>query len=518
MKKMHGRKIINFRFPLFLVISIIILIALLISVFSSTTSKFIALAIVGASFIIVLILSVILKRKALIIITIILGFAIIPVTNLIVRQNINNKNLVFNETHVLVSGRICENYTYTSNGNIRITIDNLSCSSAEVHEEPNGKFLIYVRPNNLDIQKIVVGKHIEVLCEPEFFSYDSNKVSYLSSNIIGRTYANFYDIEFSENQSLTLKEKIKFGVYNKLISWDVKHADVAYAMLFGDSDYLNSDTLNIFRNTGVAHLLAVSGLHVSLVALLISFILKKLKVSPYYNFAIISIMLLLYAYLCDFSVSVVRAGLMASIALFCKARGNPYDRLSVLCLVAAFILMINPLKLINVSFILSFSAVLSIILLVLPLKRFLSKFLYEKLASTLAVMIGVQVGLLAVQLVCFGKYPVLSLFANIISVPIESFAFMLLIPGTLIALILPFLSFIPMLFGLITSVVVRFNGFISGLNLFINFESIGYVSVIFIFLAIFILSDFVFIKKNWKVISSISLIATGILVQTLLLL
>ena len=516
--KFHKRKLINFRFAFVLLLAILVITALLIGVFSSMLSKIILLAVVAAAFVIFLIFSIILKKKALIVVAIILAFALVPTTNIIIRQNSNSKNLAFNNSEVLISGRICENYSYTSSGNIRITLDSLSLSSSEEHKEVGGKILIYVRPHNLEVQKIVVGKHIDVLCEPEFFSYDGDNASYLSNGIIGRSYANFYNIDFSENESLSLKEKLKFGTYNKLKSWNVKYADVAYAMLFGDSDFINKDTLNIFRNTGVAHLLAVSGLHVSLIAMLISFILKKLKVSPYANLITISLLLLLYAYLCDFSVSVVRASLMTSFALLCKARGKPYDRLSVLCLVATFIILINPLKLINISFILSFSAVLSIILTVLPLKRFFSKFLYEKLANSLALIVGVQIGLIAVQLVSFGTYPVLSIFSNLISVPLESFAFMLLVPGTIISLVFPFMSFIPKLFGLITSIVVRFNGFIAGLGLIINFESLGFVSVIFIFLILFIISDFVFIKKNHKLICAASLLALGALTQVLLLL
>ncbi len=514
----HKRRILNFRFHLCLATFIIILLALSISVFSSCLAKIIVLSVLALISIALLALSIIYRKKFLIVLTAVVVIAIIPIANLTIRQNDLNKNLVFNDHEVLITGRISENYSYTSNGNIKITLDNLSFSSADNHRDSSGKFLIFVKPSNLEVHKLTIGREIEVLCKPKFYSLDKNNASFLSSGIIGSSYANFYNIDFSETEYLSFKEKIKLSVYDKLVSWKVKHADVAYAMMFGESDNLDSETLNIFRSAGVAHLLAVSGLHVSIIAMLISFILKKFKVSPYANLIGVSLMLLVYAYFCNFSVSVVRASLMTSILLLCKARGKPYDRLSVLSMVAVFILIINPLKLFNLSFILSFSAVLSIVLTILPLKRFFSKFLYEKLANALALCIGVQIGIFVVQLVSFGTYPVLSIFSNLISVPLESIAFMILIPGTIISIILPFMSFVPKLFGLITNIVIRFNNFIAGLGLVINFASLGFVSVIFIFLVLFILSDFVFIKRRWKIIYSVCLLSVGILTQVLLLL
>ena len=68
---------------------------------------------------------------------------------------------------------------------------------------------------------------------------------------------------------------------------------------------------------------------------------------------------------------------MAIILNYSYIRGKPYDRLSVLALLAGVILIVNPMQLFNISFILSFFAVLSIILLCDPIKRLLNKIFYD---------------------------------------------------------------------------------------------------------------------------------------------
>lgn len=395
---------------------------------------------------------------------------------------------------------------YTERGNVKLVIDRVSLTNANYHSEPDGRFVLYVNPNNLEIYNFKVGCYVEALTDIEIFCVSKDDVYGTSNGLVGRAFCRNYEINLYEADDLTFRERIKFGVHNRLESWNVDYVEIGYAMMFGDTTALDFNTLSTFRSTGIAHLLAVSGLHVSLIAMFISFILKKFKMSPYLNFAIVSILLIFYSYLCNFSVSVVRASLMTSILLYLRARGKPYDRFSILSLVACLILLVNPLKLFSISFVLSFSAVLSIILTTLPLKRLLDKVFYSKVSNAISLCIGVQLGIFAVQLFYFGTYPILSIFANLISVPLESFAFVYLICTTLISLILPFMSFMPRLFGSITSVVVKLNNFIAGLGLVMNFEAVSVLSIGLIFLALFLLSDYIFIKRKWKALSSVSVI------------
>src|SRR5699024_3841111 len=99
------------------------------------------------------------------------------------------------------------------------------------------------------------------------------------------------------------------------------------------------------------------------------------------------------------------------------------DNLSVLSFVAVLILLVDPLKMYNISFVLSFSAVLSIILLASPIKRFLFRYFKPKMASTLSLNLAVQFGLLVINAYYFERYQLLGLLCNLISVPLSMFSF-----------------------------------------------------------------------------------------------
>ena len=507
------KKIFNFRFFVLLCLAIIILIVFSFYVCLSAVSKFIFAGSLFVAFVILLILFFIFKKKTLLIFAFVLMIGTLPILNLALRQNFSKQNAKFDNKEVLIQGRICDNYTYTSSGNVRITVDEIVLIDSKETKEINGKIYIYVRPQHLEIYNFKVGCFVECLATTHFFDYNGEDISRLSSGVVGYSYCNYYNLELKQGRKLKINEKIKDDVYQKLTNWNVKFADVGYAMLFGDSSVIDTETRDLFRNTGVAHILAVSGLHISILIGVCLFILRKLKCKNYLSFMILAVVLGFYSFLCDFSVSVVRACLMGLIAIFVSARGKPYDRFSVLSFVASLILIVSPAKLFNVSFILSFTSVLSIILLISPIKRLISKLFNDKFADLLALTLSVQVMLIPIQLFFFGNYPLLSLLSNILTVPLESIALALLFVFMPICLVFPFLSFTVKSFGLITEFVVSINRLISKLGLILNFSQINWCCILLIFAAVFMLSDFVFVKKRWKALGSATMILISLIIE-----
>ena len=90
-----------------------------------------------------------------------------------------------------------------------------------------------------------------------------------------------------------------------------ENAGFAYAVLFGDKTLLSNEYYNIFKSAGLAHILAVSGLHISFLIALLSFILKKLKIKKKVQFFVILAILIVYNIICNFSPSVFRASVMS---------------------------------------------------------------------------------------------------------------------------------------------------------------------------------------------------------------
>ncbi len=129
---------------------------------------------------------------------------------------------------------------------------------------------------------------------------------------------------------------------------------IASGLIFGEKAYMDEDIYESFRKNGTAHVLAVSGLHVGL---LYGLVLKltgerrNLRTS-----AITVLSVFLYAALCNFAVSVVRAGLMISLRVLSTHLGRRYDHVSAACVCAMGLAAVNPYRIFDPGFQLSFLA------------------------------------------------------------------------------------------------------------------------------------------------------------------
>lgn len=427
-----------------------------------------------------------------------------------------NDNKKYANEELVVSGRICSNYKFTTSGNLSFYLDNLEIIGANFSDKVDGKFVVYTNPEQYNLDDFEIGRSVFVFgkIRINFLNDDSKySLSNLSNNVIGSCYAGYNNITINNKIDKHFDEKVRSVVFNKLSSFDLEYSDIGYAMMFGDSTSIDDDVESAFRTTGIAHLLAVSGLHVSIIALLVSFVLKLFKVSKMTNFVIMFALLLFYSYLCDFSVSVLRASIMTLFLLYLRARGKCYDRLTALSISLCLILIIDPLKLFNVSLILSFMAVLSIILMMKVFEGLFEKCFHKKISGSLALIFAVQVGLGLVQLYFFNNYSVMSLICNFISVPIATIAFVLLILGIVVSAMIPFMSFICLGYDYLMGLVVKFNYTISKAGFVFSLNNFNFLVVILGIMLLLFLSDHIFIKKRYKAIgASVCLILSTIMI------
>ncbi|NLW20331.1 MAG: DUF4131 domain-containing protein [Clostridiales bacterium] len=135
------------------------------------------------------------------------------------------------------------------------------------------------------------------------------------------------------------------------------------ALLLGQRDELDEGLQQNFRLAGIAHVLAVSGLHVGFLVLALRGLLGLLRLPPRVTFVVVLLFLLLYCRLLDFSPSVLRASLLAVLLLSGRLLRRRVDPLTSLAAAFVLILLARPLDLFNLGFQLSFLAVLGIITL-----------------------------------------------------------------------------------------------------------------------------------------------------------
>ena len=145
---------------------------------------------------------------------------------------------------------------------------------------------------------------------------------------------------FSIRQVLSdLRERLKNFFEDNLPG---EEGAILSAMALGDKGGLSSDVKDLFSASGIAHLLAVSGLHISIVGSLIYKLLRRLRFSFFMSFLISIPFSFLYAQMCGMSVSAERALIMFFLSLLSESLGREADMLTNEGVAAVILIMKNP--------------------------------------------------------------------------------------------------------------------------------------------------------------------------------
>lgn len=499
-------KHMNFRIFLCLALTMIVSIILSVKVFVSQKSKLIFLLIAIVATIILAVLF--LKRRKLFVCVLCFAFAvIIPLVSVIVKTKRINQNNCLNVEKCYISGKIYKLDIQLTKNVAHLYLDDVTLTANDDALDFYGLFLVQLNLDNVDTSELETGKIVKAFGKPMFYSLEDKDdigTSYISRNINAKCYAYSYTFWTTEQFSLTFRDKVRNSVYEFFEQTDTFYTNIGFAMMFGETTILNSEVYDVFTDTGIAHLLAVSGFHVSIIISFLSFVLDKLKTRKDVKFFIVLAVLGIYAYICDFSVSVIRASVMSILLLFASGRNKEYDRLSALSFACCLILLLNPLDLFSVSFVLSFVAVLSIILIMPPLERLLNKLFYPKFASTLSLTLATSVGISVFQIYYFHSMPLLSFISNLVTVPLVSVLFIFVILSVVFGSVLHLAVPLIKVFGFCMKYILQFNYWVSTIGFNLTIGEIPALSLLISLLLMFVISDYVFIKrKNRVIISSV---------------
>ena len=142
-----------------------------------------------------------------------------------------------------------------------------------------------------------------------------------------------------------------------------KEASVMQTLLLGEKDELDRDVKELYQKNGIAHILSISGLHITLLGMGLYRLLKRLGVPVRVAAAGGAVGLLLYGMMVGMSVSASRAIGMYLLQMLGIFVGRTYDMLTGLGLMALLLVLQEPERLFDVSFLMSFGAVLGICIL-----------------------------------------------------------------------------------------------------------------------------------------------------------
>ena len=191
------------------------------------------------------------------------------------------------------------------------------------------------------------------------------------------------------------------------------------AVLLGDTSLIPERIRSSFSSAGLAHLLALSGMHVGIIALVISVALFPLRVLQLNRLPLLLTVAVLWAYavMTGMSPSVVRAVIMATLLVMgqiFRRRSSPVNNL---CMAALLILIFDPASLVAPGFQLSFVAVAAILILsplLNPVDRRNHPVLFL-LVSWIAVSVSAVIGTGLLAAYYFHTYPLYFLFGNMIA-------------------------------------------------------------------------------------------------------
>ena len=140
----------------------------------------------------------------------------------------------------------------------------------------------------------------------------------------------------------------------------VQDASVLKTMLLGDRETLDSELKSLYRETGIAHILAVSGLHISLIGLGAYRLLRRLRVPVCISVPIAVFLICAYGILTGAGLSAIRAVGMFMVRMLGDVLGRTYDLSTALGLLFALMGVSQPLYFLNSGFLLSFGSLLGI--------------------------------------------------------------------------------------------------------------------------------------------------------------
>ena len=300
----------------------------------------------------------------------------------------------------------------------------------------NKKFILKINKNNKI--NLNYGDLIKVNAEYEKPSVSRNykgfdySVYLKSKGIYGTIYANSNNIELLENSHINIIDKTINDIRNviidnskKLIQKDTI-SGLLIGILVGDTSYIDENTENNFKDSSLAHMLAVSGQHVAYIIIAISFALKISKLGKKTGKIISICIIIIFMLVTGLTASVFRAGIMGILIILSSLFHRKSDIYNNLALSMIIILFTNPFAIYDVGLWLSYAGTLGIILFQKPINNlFIIKVknnvlqkIIDFIKEMLVITISAQIVIIPIMALNFNQISIMFWLSNVLASPI----------------------------------------------------------------------------------------------------
>ena len=314
----------------------------------------------------------------------------------IYRQERKNTNQIYLKNNSILSGTNQESYDFNilifTDKDISYQIGNI-LEVTGICQEPESAG----NPGQFDMEKWYRAQKIGLLmskCHITLIDRKTDRFRQTISDVRNRIKESLYEIAEEEEASLMC------------------------AMLLGDKNGMEEDVKNLYQNAGISHVLAISGLHISLLGMLFFSAIRKLGAGFFLAGILSGSLTGLYSIMTGMSVSTCRAFLMFLVYLGAQASGRTYDLKSSLALAVLLLLFRNPLLLSEGGFQLSVLAAGGLAYLYPVLKKCIRT--KGKLADGMLVSLSVQLAIFPCMLYHFYQFSTMGIFLNLLILPLMS--------------------------------------------------------------------------------------------------
>lgn len=329
-----------------------------------------------------------------------------------------------NEPELTVSGKV-KSVTQKDNY-YSVILNECIIYCGDIKEKTDG-IILYASENNFEVSdKILVSGTVKGFEKVRNEGGFDSKRYYESIGVNYRMSAESIEVCDSGRKNLykylsDIREKLA-DIYTKISPQ--KEAGIFTSVILGDKSSIDKDVKKLYQRNGIAHLLAISGLHISLIGMSLYKLLRRVGVSFAMSFSFGSLMVIFYGLLTGSTVSAVRAVIMCLLIMLSELIGRTYDMLSALSAAAILIITDNPKVLYNSGFLMSFCAILGIAVIYPVLQNIFVKDEMlppvKYLLSALLVSISVNLTTFPVILYSYYEFPPYSVLLNLIVIPLMS--------------------------------------------------------------------------------------------------
>lgn len=339
--------------------------------------------------------------------------------------------------------------------------------------------------NNISINlgdKIKIKGQLQSLEENTNFNLFNYKKYMLSKNTYFKMNAENIKL-VSKNKNILYK--LKTYLINRIDK--INKSEYLKVFVLGDNSCVKKEVKLSYSINGISHLFSISGMHITLLSSIILFVLNKIKKSNI-NYIIVILVLLIFAFLTNFTPSVIRATALFIFIYLNKLLKLNLSTIKIFIIILAFVLIFNPYNIYNVGFLFSYIISLYLICFNKIINRYKNYFVKLIFTSFISYLASIPI-----LINNFFSINLLTILNNIIFVPFVS---IIIFPFSLIVLIIPKLDF---LFSILINILENISLFMNNIRIEIILKKVNIFIILFYYLIItFIL--YMILKNKYKYI------------------